>query len=168
MDIIRHYADLPASFIDDIANTIDDPENGVTLAPGPHQTFDNYKWYFVPTGVRRVCILNLVRYRDVCFQVPNQYRTVGVGNRAPPGRDRVITFLDHSREGYGVPVPNPKYIELHSAVARILHLSGAGEAIDAIMDRFSKHQGGVRSDPKYRTGFAFRVIMSSLRLVTVA
>jgi hypothetical protein len=62
LDIIRHYADLPASFIDDIANTIDGPENGVTLEPSVHQSFDRYEWYFKPTGVcrRRICILTVV------------------------------------------------------------------------------------------------------------
>ena len=99
------------------------------------------------------------------FQI-NTERLVSETAHLRVGTEVMITFLDHSQEGYGVPVPNPKYIKLHGAVARILHLSGAGEAIDAIMDRFSKHQGGVRSDHKYRTGFAFRVIMSSLRLVT--
>jgi hypothetical protein len=44
-------------------------------------------------------------------------------------------------------------------------MSGAGEAIDAIMDRFNRHQEGVRSDHKYRTGFSFRAMVTSLRLV---
>ena len=97
------------------------------------------------------------------LQIPNQYRVTGVGTFTPP--NRVVTFLDHSQERYGVSVPNPKYFELHGAVARILHLSGAGEAIDLIMDRFNKHQGGVPSDHKYRTGSAFRALISTLRLV---
>jgi hypothetical protein len=97
------------------------------------------------------------------FQVPNQYSIKGAGNLTPP--DRVVAFLDHSQGGYGVPVPNPRYLRLHAAVPRILHMRGAGEAIDAIMDRFNSHQGGVRSDHKHRTGFAFRVIMTNLRWV---
>jgi hypothetical protein len=89
----------------------------------------------------------------------------GVGNFVPPpGPNTVITFLDHSREGCIVPVPNPKYLELRGAVARILHLSGADQAIDAIMDKF-KQLEGPRSYQKYRTGYAFKALLSSLLLM---
>lgn len=36
----------------------------------------------------------------------------------------------------GVPVPNRDFIRIHAAVAGVLHMSGAAEAIDEVLKRF--------------------------------
>jgi len=36
---------------------------------------------------------------------------------------------------------NPIFIALHAGIARVLHMSGAGEVLDQIIDRYDK-QGG--------------------------
>jgi len=43
-DILRHYASLPATTIEDIAKVIDDPSNGMTLESNAHVGFDDYAW----------------------------------------------------------------------------------------------------------------------------
>ena len=52
---------------------------------------------------------------------------------------REVRFIDYSR--HGIPLPNPKFIAIQAAIAHVLLLSGAGEIIDAVIDRF--FQGGV-------------------------
>ena len=42
-----------------------------------------------------------------------------------------VTFTTPNPET--LPVPNPDYLNIHAACARIAHLSGAGEYIDKIM-----------------------------------
>jgi hypothetical protein len=38
-----------------------------------------------------------------------------------------VTFIGQA----GLPLPNPRYLALHAACARVAHLSGAGKYIDA-------------------------------------
>ena len=69
----------------------------------------------------------------------------------PFPRKNIISFQDHSvtdeeylteehkrdftKPRYGVPLPNPELIALHCALAKVLHMSGAGDAIDLAMSR---------------------------------
>ncbi|KAG1761175.1 hypothetical protein EDD22DRAFT_847930 [Suillus occidentalis] len=43
-----------------------------------------------------------------------------------------VQFQDHSQTG--IPLPNPTFIALHSAVAHVLHLSGTAKVIDKVYD----------------------------------
>ena len=61
-----------------------------------------------------------------------------------------ITFIDHSlsdeervdekyknecpKPTLGVPLPHPEFIAFHRAIANVLHMSGAAQAIDLTMD----------------------------------
>ncbi|KAG1882680.1 hypothetical protein F4604DRAFT_1902062 [Suillus subluteus] len=45
-----------------------------------------------------------------------------------------VQFRDHSQNG--IQPPNPTLIELHSAVAHVLYLSGAADVIDKVYDAF--------------------------------
>jgi hypothetical protein len=69
------------------------------------------------------------------------------------GEGLKVTFIDHSRDFHepsspvhkklwswagfvkGFAVPNPLFIQIHSAIAGVLNMSGAGEHIDQALDR---------------------------------
>jgi hypothetical protein len=118
IDIIKHYTKLPDTIMDDLVGIIDNPENGMLLEVTMHNRFDNYSWCLLPTDV-------LHKYKVHWFR------------SVPLGREHFteVHFQDHSRTG--IPLPNPTFIALHSAVAHVLNLSGAAEVIDKVYDTFS-------------------------------
>ena len=85
--------------------------------------------------------------------IPNTYCIEVLRPRRMPAipSKNIITFQDHSvtdqeylgeenngdftKPRYGVPLPNPELIALHRAIANVLHMSGAGDAIDMAMRR---------------------------------
>ena len=85
--------------------------------------------------------------------IPNTYciEVLRQWDMPPLPSKNIITFRDHSvtdqkylmeedkedftRPRYGVPLPNPELIALHRAIANVLHMSGAGDAIDMAMPR---------------------------------
>jgi len=54
-----------------------------------------------------------------------------VGDKVPAGQE-------------GIALPNPHFFRIHSAIAGILHYSGAGEEIDAAINRAGWRHGAVR------------------------
>ena len=85
--------------------------------------------------------------------IPNTYCIEALRPRNMPAipSKNIITFQDHSvadqeyleeenkeyftKPRYGVPLPDPELIALHRAIANVLHMSGAGDAIDVAMRR---------------------------------
>ena len=59
------------------------------------------------------------------------------------------------------PVPNAQFLALHAALAQVLHMSGAGQAIDLYIDRTSQHGPAVPS-AKIRHGDELALHMSHL------
>ena len=61
-------------------------------------------------------------------------------------KSRTVVFKDNSpdlgagnkRKRSGGELPNPKFIEIHAAIAQVLHMSGAGNFFEAL----SKKVGG--------------------------
>ncbi|KAG2159052.1 uncharacterized protein EDB93DRAFT_440919 [Suillus bovinus] len=49
VDIIKRYTELPESIIDDLADIMDSPENGMLLERSLHSDFDDYEWCLHPT-----------------------------------------------------------------------------------------------------------------------
>ncbi|KAF9507273.1 hypothetical protein BS47DRAFT_1321384 [Hydnum rufescens UP504] len=149
-DILRHYASMPMMTIEDIASIIDDPSNGMTLRGDAHKGFDNFAW-----SLRKVD--NIPNTYNIIVHRPR-----GLGLGSVPTRRSDITFQDFSaryteasspprkkqrntrsgdagdevqRREQGIALPNPLFIRIHSAIAGVLHMSGAGEEIDAAIRR---------------------------------
>ncbi|KAG1816673.1 uncharacterized protein BJ212DRAFT_1352350 [Suillus subaureus] len=51
IDIIKHHINLPASMMDDVADFIDNPENGMLLKMSMHHYFNGYACCLYPTDV---------------------------------------------------------------------------------------------------------------------
>ncbi|KXN86445.1 hypothetical protein AN958_10101, partial [Leucoagaricus sp. SymC.cos] len=64
-----------------------------------------------------------------------------------------ITFKDHSNDFSDttgklkrkapVDLPNPRYIEIHAAIAGILHMSGAGKFFDELLGKYKEDEDKV-------------------------
>jgi hypothetical protein len=107
-----------------------------------------------------------VRKINYIQDAPNTYKV----KQIVPGYllalpDETIIFRDNSARGQAL--PNPKFIALHAALAQILHLSGAGEVIDLVMDRYSKDGPKVPSGSKIRGPDDWPLILSSLESLLV-
>lgn len=85
-----------------------------------------------------------------------------------------VHFKDHSgdfsndsdrKRNRPVALPNPRFIQIHSALAGILHMSGAGRFFDELLDRYKDDEGKVppvRSFPELEAWME-----SGMPLVTV-
>ncbi|KAG1814646.1 uncharacterized protein BJ212DRAFT_1481852 [Suillus subaureus] len=146
IDIIKHYTKLPDEIMDDLAGIIDNPENGMLLDIALHRGFDSYRWCLHPTDVLHKYKVHWLRY------VPLHKENF-----------TEVQFRDHSRDG--VPLPNPTLIALHSAVAHVLHISGAAEVIDKVYDAFSDEGPTVPSGNRASED-DFRIRLSLIGLTT--
>ena len=103
-------------------------ENILTMRADLHATFDSLGLWLEPT-VRlylcRACIPGF-DYHNTRQDVINQYE-VHADAPLDAGIPAVVTFTAQG----GLPLPDPRYLALHAACARVAHLSGAGEYIDA-------------------------------------
>ncbi|KAF9505838.1 hypothetical protein BS47DRAFT_487664 [Hydnum rufescens UP504] len=171
LDILRHYASLPAMTIEDIASVINDPSNGMTLCANARDGFDSFAWSLkmVDNVSSRSQVCLVLNLSDPISQTPNTYSIVvhrprGLGLGSVSKRRHYITFQDFSarfteesspprqkqrntgsgdagdkapqpERGQGIALPNPLFIRIHSAIAGVLHMSGAGEEIDAAIRR---------------------------------
>ena len=88
---------------------------------------------------------------------------------------QVVTFRDRSKDesshgskqgpkAKNIPLPNPQFLALHAALAQILHMSGAGKAIELYMDRSSQHGPAVPS-PKIRHADELALYLSQMALM---
>ncbi|KAF9512275.1 hypothetical protein BS47DRAFT_1465878 [Hydnum rufescens UP504] len=155
LDILRHYASLPEKFVEEIGSIIDDPSNGMTLQYDAHVGFDDFRW-----SLRAV------------EGAPNTYRIIyhvgGIGHGLFLPHKEEITFVDSSpkfsqsssphkgqgstRSGnaddevqnvdQGIPLPDPLFFRIHDALARVLQMSGAAEAIDLVLRRLDIRKPG--------------------------
>ncbi|KAG1775601.1 hypothetical protein EV702DRAFT_1199079 [Suillus placidus] len=146
IEIIKYYTKLPEKIMDDLAGIIDNPENGMLLDTTMHYGFDSYAWCLHPTDV-------LHKY------TVNWFRPVPLGL----GKFTEVQFQDHSQTG--IPLPNPTFIALHSAVAHVLHLSGATEVIDRVYDAFFD-EGPTVPSGKHANEEDFLVRLSLIGLTT--
>jgi hypothetical protein len=86
-------------------------------------------------------------------------------HRIPLGKEnfKEVQFQDHSQTG--ILLPNPTFIALHSAVAHVLHLSGAAEVMDKVYDAFSDEDPTVPSRNRANEE-DFRIRLSLIGLTT--
>ena len=101
-----------------IAGTdIDRPRNALTLSSTLHAEFGAFKVYF--------------------DAVPNQDNTYQIQSFLKPRMNHLlglpITRTLFVTEDRTIDPPSPRLLAIHSAIANILHLSGAGEYIDGVL-----------------------------------
>ncbi|KAF8338694.1 hypothetical protein F5887DRAFT_1077628 [Amanita rubescens] len=120
-DILRHYADLSEDTIERLESIVDSPSNGILLQTEMHAAFDNFEWYFEATDEPNVYNVKWLS------ETPVYVWALG-------GRQQV-TFTNHSEKD--IPLPNARFLAIHAAIAKVLHLSGAAEPLDLVMDKFN-------------------------------
>jgi hypothetical protein len=49
--------------------------------------------------------------------------------------DRVITFTSLKP---GLPLPDPRYLALHAAVAKVVHMAGMTEFLDGVLTKYER------------------------------
>jgi hypothetical protein len=81
------------------------------------------------------------------FQRETEYIVREVGGRpwVHPREllNKTVTFRNHAAPDRDLPLPNPQFIiALHAGISRILHMSGAAEVFDQILDKYDKAAGG--------------------------
>ncbi|KAI9059254.1 hypothetical protein FKP32DRAFT_1596604 [Trametes sanguinea] len=135
LNILHHYCNLDPKILE----SLDEPHNGILLDYNSHYYFDRMKWCLAPTEKANTYEIRLMpRYR---FTKPIK---------------RYHTFVDHSFSGrpdqssqstaenvgqeqppseVGINLPNATLLQVHAALAHVLHASGAVEIFDAIRNR---------------------------------
>ncbi|KAF8341900.1 hypothetical protein F5887DRAFT_1217118 [Amanita rubescens] len=119
-DILRHYADLSEDTILGLENIVDSPSNGILLQTEMHDEFDNFQWYFEATNEPDVY--------NVKWLSPTQVLSWGTSGL------QQVRFTDQS--GKDIPLPDARFLAIHAAIAKVLHMSGAAEPLDLVMDKF--------------------------------
>ena len=97
---------------------IDRPTNALTLTVGLHQLFSDFRIYFEPTSNA---------------QIPHTY-TIRLTKPVPFIRNFPITRTLCESPNREIDLPSPRLLAIHRAIALILHLSGAEEYIDRILE----------------------------------
>ena len=72
-------------------------------------------------------------------------------------RPRTVVFKDNTpdvrsgnkRKQSVTELPNAKFIEIHAAMAQVLHPSGAGEFFDALSAKVGEYRGSAESSPSW-------------------
>ncbi|KAF9512270.1 hypothetical protein BS47DRAFT_1363277 [Hydnum rufescens UP504] len=124
LDILRHYASLPDNFVENIASIIDDPSNGMTLEYNAHFGFDEFGWSLraVEGGTRLIAphkeeitfVDSSLKFSQSSSPPRKRQRTTRSGN----ADDEVQNVKQ------GIPLPDPLFLRIHDALARVLHMSG--------------------------------------------
>ncbi|OAA62016.1 hypothetical protein SPI_04875 [Niveomyces insectorum RCEF 264] len=113
---------------------VDRPRNALTLTADLHGLFGGFKVYFDPVpGAYNT-------YRIQSFLPPRMNRFHGI----PMQRALFVT------QTHTIDPPSPRLLAVHRAVGHILHLSAAGEYIDAILRDLE--YGIVRADGSSELG----------------
>ncbi|KKZ67875.1 hypothetical protein EMCG_06404 [[Emmonsia] crescens] len=112
--MVLNMFDCNVSHVIDGVN-IDRPFNAMSLTPNFHTDFGNFSVFFEP--------------------VPGQMHTYHIDTFHPAG---ILPVLPVTRTFYltsdqSIEPPSPRLLAIHRAIAYILHLSGAGEYIDKIL-----------------------------------
>ncbi|KAI6012947.1 hypothetical protein PISMIDRAFT_19565 [Pisolithus microcarpus 441] len=90
-------------------------ENVMTMEAGVRLDFDELRIYFTAT------------------EVPNRYKLEAFREICLCQRPRYVTFSTPDADKY--PLPNPTYLAIHAACAKVAHHSGAAEHIEEVLKR---------------------------------
>ncbi|EQL29810.1 hypothetical protein BDFG_07621 [Blastomyces dermatitidis ATCC 26199] len=129
--MILNMFDCDVSHLIDGVN-IDRPFNAMSLTRDLHTHFGNFTVFFEA--------------------VPDQEHTYRIDTFLPPGilPDIPVTRILYLINDRSIEPPSPRLLALHHAIARILHLSGAGEYIDNILR--DMEETGIQEDGSTELG----------------
>jgi len=112
-EILHRWApSLPVKLLSE--GDINHMSNALTLHSALHKVFRQFQVCFVATDV------------------PNTYQVRTWGNaKALTNNCETVEFINHDTEKY-YPLPDPRLLVVHAALANVFHMSGVGEVIDAV------------------------------------
>lgn len=129
--MLRRFSGVPSTLFDGAA--INQPSNVFLLDQEAHIYFDKFRWGICATTepdefvtTYRLTKVSRVTGRAISMVLDNKKIDFGAANPAPGS----------------IPLPDPTLCNLHLAIARVIHASGAGEAIDRILRREKDLKGG--------------------------
>ena len=91
----------------------------------------------------RVQVLKLEDFPTLIY--PKDIITFKDYSVADEERCREVRRKDYPKPPYGVPLPDPELIGFHRAIAKVLHMSGAAQAISLAMDRLHPASSAVKA-----------------------
>lgn len=111
---------------------INDPANALTLQAEMHTTFGAFRWALEPHSEAG----NKYIFRMFCpNKVPRRYQRVILDGQTitlPPAVECVP-----GTSIYRIPETSSELLQAHWSIARILHMSGAGENIDQELEKWA-------------------------------
>jgi HNH endonuclease len=143
LDILAHYTSINQETVVEIVQNIDSPSNGIAMQSDWHTFFDIFEVCLV--SIPDVCpfpfFMNFLTYtwkkRDNAY-VPKVYSDTWPAGIKP--RSNEIVFQNHSSKN--IELPNADFIKLHAALCGVLHMSGAGDDIDNLLQHLKKDRDG--------------------------
>ncbi|KAF8229850.1 hypothetical protein L208DRAFT_1401444 [Tricholoma matsutake] len=103
---MKHWGSLDITAGIEIA--INDLGNSMLLGLDDHIMFRSFMWYLEPMENER-----------------NTYTVQTIPGIDIPIKGNRVAFADKS--GRGIPLPDPRFLALHAAFAKVLHSSGVGK-----------------------------------------
>ncbi|EEP81061.1 predicted protein [Uncinocarpus reesii 1704] len=106
----------------DVVHLIDSPHNAISLTPTFHKLFGNFDIYF-----------DAVAGEEHTYCIDGFLNPISAARRGLPVTRKLLLSEEHM-----INAPSPRLLALHRAIAHILHLSGAGEYINKILQEFEE------------------------------
>ncbi|KAF8867707.1 hypothetical protein BD779DRAFT_1483042 [Infundibulicybe gibba] len=114
-NIFRNYAGLSEKTLQDLEDNTDSPPTGFCSVPNK-------------------------------YKIKTYRRGHGIGKGV---NSKVVDFKDHSAKfqtgqnglGCKIPLPEVCYLQIHAAIAGILHMSGASEFFDELLEKYDSKEG---------------------------
>ncbi|RAK99966.1 HNH endonuclease signature motif containing protein [Aspergillus ibericus CBS 121593] len=126
--LFRCFPEVRGSTLE--VDTINSPENGLTLTVNLHRAFGRFKIAFKATGIKDQ------------YEIKSYKRLNSVELSMIP-KNRLVTF--RQAEGHkDIPLPNPILLDCHYRIAEILDASGLREVIERSLDYWDQ----IRRDPQ--------------------
>ncbi|KAF8879917.1 hypothetical protein BD779DRAFT_1676133 [Infundibulicybe gibba] len=138
-NLLRDY--LSEKTLRDMEDSVDDPANGLLLSCESRHGFSRFNWCLEET--------------DYKLEIYGGAHGLS-GMR--PGDSKIIEFGDRSaefqagqpepvgkhscEERHEIPVPDPRYLRIHAAIAGVLHMSGAGKFFYEIVREWYEDEEG--------------------------
>ncbi|KAF9560114.1 hypothetical protein CPC08DRAFT_762902 [Agrocybe pediades] len=154
-DILVNFTHLPVKTLEELHDQLDDPSNGMALEMNAHAAFDDFLWCLKRTETEHVYDLKTLHPHAPLLKKPENYQV--------SFKDHSNQFpLDNAHTKYrSVDLPDPRYIAIHSAIAEILHMSGAGNFFDDLLDDYRDDEDNV---PAVRSWSELEALMGNLLL----
>ncbi|KAN0133015.1 hypothetical protein V8E53_009188 [Lactarius tabidus] len=134
-DMLRSWTRI--DFMTLVGPNINSPANAIYMTTEEHHLFGHFEFY-----------LDKGAYPDI----PNKYRVrMSRSGTRLSNRSNEVDVEFPTLEESTVEPPNPAYLKVHAAFAKVLHLSGAAQYIERV-ERDAEMEGTLRLDGK--TDFA--------------